>query len=913
MNRHTKFILFLLSFAVNFGWAQNRVTFNATNAPFSEFVKSVEEKTPYIFYYNPKWTDSLTVTLSVADADLKEVLTEVLKPTDLNFAIALDNNVFITKVKTLLTSLPKGVIPKNNFEATEDDFDAASFDKKVKKAAGEETKIYVLGTKSGGLTGSATVTGYVRVAATGEPLPGVSVFLPDPLIGVSTDALGQYSLTLPKGKRVITIQSVGLKTTTRTLMLYGDGKLDVELEDEITALNDVVVSSEQEAAVTGLQMGKEKLDIRSMKQMPLALGETDVMKVVLTLPGVQTVGEGTNGLNVRGGASNQNLILFNGATVYNPSHLFGFFSTFNPDVLKNLELYKSGFEANLGGRLSSVLEVTSREGNLKKFTATGGISPITGRLTLEGPIIKGRTSFLLSGRSTYSDWILKKLKNAEFNNSTASFYDVNLNIGHKIDDNNHVTLSAYTSQDEFKLNTDTLYGYSDRNAALKWAHRFNQKLFGELTTTVSEYQFSMASEGNAINAFGLDYSVRQYQAKADFNYILNQRHTLHGGVSSILYDLKPGSYLPRGEKSLVIPDVLEGEKGLESAVYVGDNIEVNPKLSLYVGIRYSHFSYLGPKQVFQYKDGASVEVNNIVDTIQYSTGMIKTYQGPEPRVNARYMLSKNSSLKFSYGRTRQYIQMLSNNTAIAPTDIWKLSDQYIKPQIGDQFSIGWFKNWGVFELSAETYYKFISQATDYQNGAVLIRNHHLETDVLNAKGKSYGAEFMIQKSAGRLNGWISYTYSRSFLKSQSQFEIEMVNKGKYYPSNFDKPHAVNVISNYKFNRRVNISLNLTYSTGRPITLPLAKFELDGVSRLIYSDRNAYRVPDYFRTDLSINIEGNHKIKKLAHSSWTVAVYNLTGRRNAYSVFFVSQNNKINGYKLSVFGQAIPTLTYNFRM
>jgi CarboxypepD_reg-like domain/TonB-dependent Receptor Plug Domain len=369
------FLLHVILLAANFCWGQNTITFTTTNGSFSEFVKSVEERTPYLFYYHPEWTDSLTVTISVADADLRDVLTEVLKPTDLSFAIASDNKVFITKGKALLTYLPKGVIPKDNFEATDDNFDATVFDKKVKKAIGEEAKVYVLGAKSAGLTGNAAVTGYVRLAATGEPLPGVSVFLPDPLIGVATDALGQFSLTIPKGKRVITIQGVGLRTTNRTLMLYEDGKLDVELEEEITALKEVVISSEQEAAVTSLQMGKEKLDIRSMKQMPLALGETDVMKIVLTLPGVQTVGEGANGLNVRGGASNQNLILFNGATVYNPSHLFGFFSTFNPDVLKSIELYKSGFEANLGGRLSSVLNVMAREGNLKKFTATGGIAP----------------------------------------------------------------------------------------------------------------------------------------------------------------------------------------------------------------------------------------------------------------------------------------------------------------------------------------------------------------------------------------------------------------------------------------------------------------------------------------------------------------------------------------------------------
>jgi CarboxypepD_reg-like domain/TonB-dependent Receptor Plug Domain len=913
MNRLVIFMSLCFLFEADFVWGQNKITLAVTDAAFADFVKSIEEKTDYQFYYNPKWTDSLAVTVSVADAELKDALFEVLRPTELNFAIGLDNKVFITKNKTLLTTLPKGFLPKRGFEGAEENFDAASFDRKVKKTAGDETKIYVLGAKSASLVGNAAVSGYVRDVANGEPLPGVSVFLPDPLIGTSTDVLGRFSLTMPKGKRTITIQSVGMKTTQRTLMLYGDGKLDVEMEEEITSLKEVVINSDQEISVTGVQMGKEKLDIKSMKQMPLALGETDVMKIVLTLPGVQTVGEGTNGLNVRGGASNQNLILFNGATVYNPSHLFGFFSTFNPDVIKSIELYKSGFEANLGGRLSSVLDVTSREGNLKKFTATGGISPITGRLTLEGPIIKGRTSFLLSGRSTYSDWILKKLENKEFKNSTASFYDLNLNIGHKIDDNNQLTISAYNSRDQFKLNTDTLYSYSDRNASIRWSHRFNQKLFGELTVTGSEYQFSMSSNGNPINAFSLDYAVRQYQAKADFNYILNDRNTLNVGISSIHYGLKPGSYLPLGEKSLVSRDVLEREQGLESAFYVGDNVELNPKLSLYFGFRYSHFSYLGPRQVFQYTSGLPIEESSILDTVQFSSGTITTYQGAEPRVNARYMIDKNTSLKFSYGRTTQYIQMLSNNTAIAPTDIWKLSDQYIKPQIGDQFSVGWFKNWGVFEFSAEGYYKLIHQATDYQDGAVLIRNHHLETDVLNAKGKSYGAEFMAQKSLGRLNGWVSYTYSRSFLKAESEFDVETVNKGKYYPSNFDKPHAVNVITNYKFNRRINISLNMTYSTGRPITLPLAKFELDGVSRLVYSDRNAYRVPDYFRTDLSINVEGNHKIKKLAHSSWTFAVYNLTGRRNAYSVFFRSENGKINGYKLSVFGQAIPTITYNFRM
>jgi hypothetical protein len=895
-------------------FAQDKVSFSLTNASFLEFVKSVELSSNYHFYFDPRWTDSLSVTLTITDGILKDVLTELLRPTDLSFAITPDQKVFITRNRVLLTKLAKGVIPRQRFSLDEN-YDASAFDKKVKKADNDEGKVYVLGSKSSGLIGNATISGIVRDAANGEPMPGVTVILPNPLTGTATDVSGKYSLTIPKGKRIITIQSVGMETTQRTLMLYGDGKLDIELKEEITPLKEVIVNADQEASVTGLQMGKEKLDIRSMKQMPLALGETDVLKVVLTLPGVQTVGEGTNGLNVRGGASNQNLILFNGATVYNPSHLFGFFSTFNPDVLKSLELYKSGFEANIGGRLSSVLDVTAREGNLKKFTFTGGLSPITGRLTIEGPIIKDKTSFLISGRSTYSDWILNQLESSQFKNSTASFYDLNLNIGHKINDNNHLTFSAYMSSDEFKLKSDTLYSYSDRNGSLKWWHRFNSKLFADLTITMSDYRFSMSSEQNPINAFSLDYRIKQYQAKADFNYILNKKNTFHFGLTSILYRLSPGSYLPKGDSSVVSPDVLQNEQGVESALYIGDNIELSPKVSLYVGVRYSLFSFLGSQLVYQYNPDQPVEVTNIVDTTQYGGGSIKSYHGLEPRLTARYLIDKNTSIKFSYGRTRQYIQMLSNNTAIAPTDIWKLSDLHIKPQIADQVSLGLFRNWsgGLYEFSVEGYYKLLSQATDYQDGAVLIRNHHIETDILNAKGKSYGAEFMVRKSTGRLNGWISYTWSRSFLKADSKFEIERVNKGQYYRSNFDKPHAVNVITNYKFNRRINLSLNITYSTGRPITLPVAKYELNGVSRIVYSGRNEFRVPDYFRSDISINFEGNHKVKKFAHSSWTFAVYNLTGRRNAYSIFFRTEDAQIKGYKLSVFGQAIPTITYNFKI
>jgi hypothetical protein len=372
---------------------------------------------------------------------------------------------------------------------------------------------------------------------------------------------------------------------------------------------------------------------------------------------------------------------------------------------------------------------------------------------------------------------------------------------------------------------------------------------------------------------------------------------------------------PRGEESLVTPNELQHEQALESSVYAGENFELTQNLSFYAGIRYSYYQFLGPKDVYTYPVGAPKEESAIQDTIRYASGKsIATHHGPEPRLSLRYSLSRSASIKFSYNRMRQYVQMLSNTTAISPTDIWKLSDAYFKPQIGDQYALGFYKNikGNLIEFSVETYFKTMHNSIDFKNSAILLLNHHIETDVVNAEGKAYGVEVLLKKATGKLNGWISYTYSRSLLKTNSIHASETVNGSKYYPSGYDKPHAVNFIGNYKFSRRFNFSLNMTYSTGRPITLPLAKYDLGGNPRLYYSERNQFRIPDYFRMDMSINVEGNHKIKKLAHSSWTFAIYNLTGRQNAYSLYFTSKDNKISGYKLSIFGRPIPTITYNFK-
>jgi len=904
----------LLSCQALFAQQTPLITGSFSNTSFDEFVKDVELQTHLHFYYDRHQMDSLRISTTFNNEPVSQVLKTVFEGTNFFFSV-YDNSILITKDRKLYAILPPNFFNQRTEEKeTGEVIDLSAYENKTKPKKNEEI-VFKIGKPTSKLEGKATLTGIVKDIQSGEAIVSASVVDQSSSTGAMTDPFGRYILTLSKGKHILKVKSLGMKITTRQVQLYSDGNLDIELEEEITPLKEVSIQSDREANVQGLQMGVQKLDIKMMKQIPLGLGETDILKVITTLPGVQTVGEGTLGLNVRGGATSQNLILFNDALIYNPSHFFGFFSTFNPDVVKSVELYKSGMTADYGGRLSSVLDIRSREGSLKKISGSGGISPVAARFTLEGPLVKGKTSFLIGARSTYSDWLMKQINTKSLQNSEASFYDITGNISHKINNNNSIVISGYTSADRFKLNSDTSYQYGNQNASAKWTHVFNPKLFGSIVGGFSQYRYAILGNENKVNAFSMNFSVLQLNAKADFNYTLNSKHSITAGASLLQYLLSPGNLQPSGTKSLIVPNVLEQEHARESAVYVGDNFDFSPSLSFYFGVRYSHYQYLGAKDVYQYAAGQPRQVTSITDTIQYGSGeTIAHYGGLEPRFSARYSISENSSVKFSYNRMRQYIQMLSNTTAVTPTDIWKLSDSYIKPQIGDQFSIGFYKNLkrNLIETSIEAYWKTIQNTVDYKGGAVLLMNHHIETDVLNANGKAYGVEFFIRKSTGKINGWVSYTYSRSFLQTVGLNSSETVNQGKYYPSSYDKPHAFNFIGNYKFSRRFNFSLNTIYSTGRPITLPTGKYNLDGSGRVFYSDRNQYRIPDYFRVDVSINVDGNHKIKKLAHSSWTFAIYNLLGRHNAYSVYFVSQNGVINGYQLSIFAQPIPTVTYNFR-
>ncbi|HEX9513838.1 MAG TPA: carboxypeptidase-like regulatory domain-containing protein [Puia sp.] len=896
-----------------------RVTVDFKQTPVADVLQELEKQTGYRFFYDTTDFDSTKIDIK-ADAQLfTSVLDKIFSGTDISYSLDRQEHVFIGKGEAIRTDLPPGFFDKGaaDKEASGKGDSIRDYLEEAGKpqVATLENKLYVIGEKiTGPLQGIVNVAGYTLDAKTGEPVVGASIYVENPRIGVSSDQYGYYSISLPRGRHILNIQSIGMRDTRRLLLVYGDGKMNIELRTQVLTLKKVIVSAEKASNVKRTEMGVQKIDIKTIKQVPVVFGEADVLRVVMTLPGVKTVGEASTGLNVRGGSADQNLVLFNDATIYNTAHFFGMFSAFNPEVVKDVELYKSSIPARFGGRLSSVLDINSREGNKKNITGSAGIGLLTSRLNIEGPIVKDKTSFILGGRTTYANWLLADLP-SQYKNSRASFYDLNLNISHEINKKNSLYFTGYLSQDHFNLNNDTTYGYGNRNLSLKWKHIFNNKLYSLLTTGYDRYQYSISSGQNPVNAYKLGFDINQVYFKAHFNYFLSASHTLDFGLSTLRYRLHPGSYDPMGHQSLVVGDTLQTEQAQESALYLSDRYTISNSLSVEGGIRYSLYNYLGSSLVNNYAPGQPVSGDNLLGATKYGPDkVIKTYGGPEYRLSARLVLTENVSLKAGYNTQRQYIHALSNTTAMAPTDIWKLSDPNIRPQHGDQISLGLYRNFkaNTIETSLEVYYKRIGDYLDYKSGAVLVMNHHIETDVLETKGKAYGVELLIKKLTGKFNGWFSYTYSRTLLRQDDPNAGELINKGRYYPANYDKPQDVTVVSNYRVTHRFSVSLNATYSTGRPITLPIGVFNYAGSQRTLYADRNAYRIPDYFRTDLSMNIDGNHKVHQKTHNSWTIGVYNLTGRKNPYSVYYVSENGFVNGYKLSIFGSAIPFVNFNIR-
>ncbi|MDD2289436.1 MAG: carboxypeptidase-like regulatory domain-containing protein [Bacteroidales bacterium] len=909
--------ILLLTLALSFHVvAHTQESYNMRYVTLDSIVQTLERRTPDRFYYAPGQTDTLLITLQAGAGEVLETLGRELKKSGFSLYRVNQHRWAILKGAPLngiheafySDSLENGNHNRKELSQLADD---------GIQAADSENRLYTLGNPQfSGLEGTVRLTGYIHEHLSGEPVPGVSIMTEDKKYYTMSDSYGFYSLSIPRGYNTLIIQGFGYKDSRRYLRIFSDSALDLNIAEEVFSLQGIVISAEKMENVRNVRLGLERVRADRIRHIPMAFGEADVIRAVLTLPGVKSVGEAAGGFNVRGGATDQNLILYNQGTIYNSSHLFGLFSLFNNDVISSLELYKSSIPAKYGGRISSVLEVNSREGNKNRFTGSAGIGLLTTKLTLEGPIIKDRTSFLLSGRTTYSDWLMKLIpKESGYNNGSANFYDLNAGISHRFNQNNHLFLNGYFSRDRFSFDPNVSYRYQNINGSVRYRSILTDRTDMVMTLAYDKYNYHMQDTTNAAMGYDLSFSLQQTSFKADFSTRLNGKHKLDYGLNAFYYILDPGTYVPYDHRSLVSTDILQREQAFETALYLSDTWEITPALSVEMGIRYGLYSALGPNRHYLYRPDMPRSLETTIDSVSVGAGkMVTPYHAPEFRFSMRYAFSGDFSVKAGFNSMRQNIHMLSNTTVISPTDIWKLSDANIRPQKGWQTALGFYKNLmnNTLELSVEGYYKHMDRYLDYASLARLLMNHRIETDVIETRGRAYGVEVMLKRSLGRLNGWLSYTYSRTELRQDDPRVAEPVNKGNWYPAPYDKPHDLKLVGNFKFTHRFSFSMNLDYSTGRPMTMPVGTYYYAGGWRLLYGERNAHRIPDYFRLDIAFNIEPSHKLTLLTHSSVTIGVYNVTGRKNPYSVFFQTEGNTVNSYMLSIFGCPIPYITYNIR-
>ena len=888
---------------------------------FVDFAKEVKQQTGVPFYFREAWVKGIRVTVSGSNISLQRTLERVLLPKGISYFIDEWDNVFLTDQMPLISQLP-------------DYSGVTDLTEELDETGGEETlttaeQNYINGRrarlietirvgdseKSNGLS-NAVIHGKMTDGETGESLVGATIYIEELKKGAATDVDGRFSLVIKPGRYTVDFNCMGMEDRQNYLEVLSDGNLSISMKKRLVPITEVVIQANRFHNVRGTQMGFERLNFKVFKEIPLVMGERDVLKIIQMLPGVQSVGEGSSGFNVRGGSADQNMIYVNKVPVYNSSHLFGFFTSFSSDIVKDFTLYKSNLPASLGGRLSSFFDITAKQGNMNKYTVRAGISPITGNLSVGGPIQKDKSSFILSARSTYSDWMLKRMEDPELRDSEAGFYDLGGTLTYEPDDKTLVKVFGYVSRDQLKLGVSNEYAYANSGASVNVRYRFNPRITGDLALVYGQYDFRIVDKKVPSESYVHEYRIGHYELKADFTWLSLGSHRLTYGGSAIYYNLNRGTVEPYGLYSYRAPIELGIENGVETGIYVADEITLTPRLTVYTGLRFATYMSLGPDQVRLYEEGQPHLDYYVVDTLTFKRGAVaRAYYGVEPRVSINYMVGDNNSLKFSYNRIHQFLFMLSNTIAISPTDQWKLCDYHIEPPYMDQISIGYYLDFPGKSLSTslELYHKWVSNVVEYRDGANFISGPHIETETLQGNQKAYGLEAMIRKNTGRLNGWLAYSLSRSIIQIDSPIPGESINKGKPYPSNFDRPHNLTLVTNYKMNRRLSFSANLVYMTGRPVTYPISIYYLNDLQYIHYSSRNSYRIPDYFRLDFSMNMEGNLKKRKLFHSYWMLNIYNLTGRKNAYSVYFQSEGGKIDGYKLSIFGQPVVTLSWNLKL
>ncbi|WP_234733604.1 TonB-dependent receptor [Tellurirhabdus bombi] len=759
-----------------------------------------------------------------------------------------------------------------------------------------------------------TLSGTIFRADTTLPLPGASIQVIGVGAGTTTDETGHFSLTLPSGSHDLDITSVGFRRLRHHVVVMNNKTITLRLIPQTFDLEELQVRKRTEDEnVRSVTMGLIQLNIQQLKKMPVVLGEPDILKAITLQAGVSTAGEGTGGFNVRGGRTDQNLVLLDGAPLFNTSHLLGFYSNINSDAVQDVELYKGSFQAQYGGRVSSLMLINTKAGNRDRWQYAGGVGLLSSRFVADGPIGK-KVTLLVGGRVAYPNWILKSFpEGSTAKSSRAFFYDGNLKLQFRPNATNTFSLTAYRSQDSFKFPGDTLYGWQSNIVSGQWSSLLKKSLLLNVQLLHSDYSYQVDGEREGYT-FQLRSGIQQQEVKADLFYTLNDKHKIQGGITGILYGVQKGDIQPSGNQSSVNPKTLQPENGRELGIYLQTEWTLLPALTAQAGLRYSTFAQIGATQVYRYAEGLPRSPETLVDSTRYGAGQtVQTYGGWEPRLGLRLQLTPRASFKLNYSRMRQCIHLISNTTAITPIDFWKLSDPFVPGQIADQYSAGLFQNLAdnSIELALEGYYKNIQNLIEYRNGATLLLNSNLETDLLRARGRAYGLELSIAKNKGKLTGQISYSYARSLVLVQTAYSELQVNNGQWFPSNFDRPHNLYLQARWDLSRNWLFSTNFVYSTGIPATYPDGQYVFNGLPTLDYSRRNADRIPDYHRLDIAFSKDTRKSKNQLRYSIWTLGIYNLYARKNPYSIYFTRSGAQTQAYRLAVFGSLIPSINYSF--
>ena len=734
--------------------------------------------------------------------------------------------------------------------------------------------------------------------------------------GTSTDNSGAFKLELPIGVYQLRLKSIGYLDKRQKIIVRNDGAFSTALSKDFVLLDEIVISAAQAAktqsrSVTGLTT----ITPARLKELPAFLGEPDLIRSIVFLPGVSKVGEGALGFNVRGGNTDENLISFNGIDLFNANHALGFFGSINSNIIQSADLYKGVVPARYGGRLSSVLDVNLKSADNEQFKMSGGIGPLNGKLTLEIPLVKEKSSLLLAGRSSYSDWLLQRVEVPEVQNSSLFFYDVNVSYQHYISDKFSVNASFYLSRDEFESADLFGFDYGTNSISLKLDHQISQRLASTLTLSYTDY-FSARIEERANQASRFETELSYFRINEDLQFELSEPLTLTFGGSFISYDSQPGLINPTDQISVVKPASLEQKNAWEAAGYLGVEYQINNNWNVSAGLRGSFYNLLGPGNQFVYQDANNPSINSIIDTLSFNSGeRIATYSTWEPRLSLNYHINDYQTVKVGYSRMAQYLFQISNTTTVTPVDVWRLSDAHLAPPRAHNYSITWTRDTNArqWKFSIGGFYRSMSDLKDYRDFANLVVNPNLETEILQVQGRAFGVEIGLDKTFGKLTGNLAYTWSRTERRSNLEDPQSNINGGDWYPANFDKPHDLSIAANYKFNQRHSFSFSFTYYTGRPVTAPVGFFDVDPTTRVpIYSSRNELRIPDYHRLDISYSLAQGHRKTKRWKSSWTFGIYNLYGRRNPYSIFFTqTPRSPVRANRYSVIGSAIPTVTYNF--